>query len=103
MNTSPNEQLLILTQEMLASAEAGDWEKLAELEKNRLPLFHQVFDQGISGIEKLARQVFLMDEKTMSLAKAGRPALQEDILKMRDSGKANSAYQAIQNLPSGHK
>lgn len=45
----PTEQLLTLTREMLLSAQAGDWEKLTELEKARLPLLGQVFAQGEIG------------------------------------------------------
>lgn len=100
MNLSSNEQLLALTREMLVLAEAGDWETLAELEQSRLPLFKQVFARGISGNEKLAREVLSIDEKTKGLAEAGMPVLQREILMMRNSGEANNAYQAIQGLKS---
>lgn len=101
MNTPPGEQLLNLTREMLASAQASDWERLAELEQTRLPLFHQVFDQGIVGNEELAREVLVLDEKSMELARARLPVIQRELLMMRNSGKANSAYQSIQNSTSG--
>jgi len=98
---SSDEQLLALTREMFEHAEAGDWEQLADLEKSRLPLFNQVFDQGVSGNVKLAREVLSMDEKTKSLAEAGMSILQQEILKLKNSSKVNSAYQAIQKLTSG--
>ena len=98
VDSSPSDQLLAQTQEMLSCAEAGEWERLAELEQSRLPLFHQVFDQGISGKEGLARKVLSIDEKTMELAKSAMPALQQDLLKMRNSGKANTTYQTVQDF-----
>ena len=100
VNASPNEQLLALTREMLASAEEGDWERLAELEQSRKPLFYQVFDQVGSSNADLAQEVLSIDEKTMQLAKSGKPALQQELLKLRSSGIANNAYQVIQDYAS---
>lgn len=102
-NPSPAELLLTLTRKMLASAEASDWDKLAELEKIRLPLFHHVFADGISSNVELAQKVLSLDEKTKNLAVAGLPILQQEILAMRDSGKAHAAYQVVQDISSGHK
>ena len=100
VNASPNEQLLALTREMLASAEEGDWERLAELEQSRKPLFYQVFDQVGSRNADLAQEVLSIDEKTMQLAESGKPALQQKLLKLRSSGIANNAYQVIQDYAS---
>ena len=100
VNASPNEQLLALTREMLASAEEGDWERLAELEQSRKPLFYQVFEQVGSRNADLAQEVLSIDEKTMQLAKSGKPALQQELLKLRSSGIANNAYQVIQDYAS---
>jgi len=83
---------------MLASAELGDWEKLANLEQTRLPLFNQVFSHGVSGKEKLAMEILLVDQKTMGLAYAGMPVLQLELLSLRNSGKARNTYQAIQRF-----
>jgi len=98
---SPNERLLTLTREMLELATAGDWDQLTKLEQTRLPLFNQIFSQGISGNVELAREVLSIDEKTKSLAEAHMPILQQEILAMKTSGKANTAYQTIQNSTSG--
>ena len=95
---SPNERLLLLTREMLAFAETSEWGQLAELEQTRLPLFQEVFADGIAGDVELAREILLLDEKTKSLAEAEMPALQGEILMMRKSGKANDAYQSIQGI-----
>jgi len=97
---SPNEQLLTLTREMFERATAGDWDQLTTLERTRLPLLNKIFAQGISGNVELAREVLAMDEKTKKLAEAQMPILQEEILKMKNSGKASNAYQAIQNSTS---
>lgn len=97
-NPSPNERLLALTREMFEYAEAGDWDQLTKLEQSRLPLFHQVFDGGITGKVELAREVLALDEKTKSLAEAAKPAIQQEILKLKNSGKVNNAYQSIQDL-----
>lgn len=98
---SPNDQLLAITREMLAAAQASDWDKLAELEKSRRPLFLQVFEVIAAGNQEVAREVLLMDENTRRLAEATMPILQQEILKKQNSGKANRAYQAIQNSVSG--
>jgi Flagellar protein FliT len=95
---SPEEQLLRLTREMFKYAGAADWEKLAETEQSRLPLFHQVFDGDISAKVELARQVLAIDEKTKKLAEIAQPLIQQDIIKLKNSGKVNAAYQNIQNL-----
>lgn len=99
---SPNEQLLALTREMLEMAVAGEWDQLTKLEQSRLPLFKKIFAQGVSGNVELAREVLAMDEKTKSLAEAQMPILQQEILTMRNSGKANNAYQTIQDSTSGN-
>ena len=101
VNPSPNEQLLSLTREMLASAEANEWERLATLEQTRLPIFHHIFAQGISSNVELAREILLLDEKIMQLAQAGMPVLQNELLMMRNSDKASNAYQAVQNATLG--
>ena len=92
--TSLNEQLFMLTQEMLSSAQAGDWEKLTKLEKKRLPILAQVFADGIAGNVELARNV---------LSKAEMPIIQNELQKMKNSGKASAAYQAIQGFSSSYK
>lgn len=84
----------------MACAEASDWERLAKLEQTRLPIFNQVFSHGIANNEELARKILLADEKMMALAKAGIPVLKKELLLLRSSGKANSAYQAIQGIVS---
>jgi hypothetical protein len=102
-NLSPAEQLLSLTREMLHMAKAGEWEKLAELEKTRLPIFEQVFAQGIAGNVELAKEVLSIDEQTKSLAQAEMPVVQDELLKMKNSSKANAAYQTIQGYSSSNK
>ena len=101
-NPSPNERLLALSREMFECAKAGDWDQLTALERSRLSLFNQIFGQGISGNVGLAREVLSIDEKTKNLAEAHLPVLQQEILTMNTSGKANAAYQAIQNSTSGN-
>jgi hypothetical protein len=100
VTASPNDQLLALSREMLASAEESDWEKLAELEQNRQPLFYQVFDQIESTNADLAREVLSIDEKTRQLAEKGMPVLQQELLMLRSSGIANTAYQTVQDFAS---
>ncbi len=99
----PTEQLLTLTQEMLLSAQAGDWERLTELEKARLPLFNQVFARGIADNIELAREVLFSDEKTKSLAETEMPAIQDELRKIKNSGKVSMAYQTIQDFTSNNK
>jgi len=93
---SPADRLLALSEEMLAAAKAAEWDRLVSLEKTRLPLFQQVFAQGVAGKAGLARQVLALDEQTKSLAEAGMPALRDALVKLRNSGRASSAYRNIQ-------
>ncbi len=95
---SPAEQLLTFTREMLLSAQTGDWEKLTELEKARLPLLDKVFSQGVADKVELAREVLSIDEKTKSLAEAEMPVIQNELLKIKNSGKASMTYQTIQGF-----
>lgn len=107
MNTaeklSPAEQLLSLTREMLRAAKDGEWEKLTDLENTRLPIFELVFEQGIAGHVELAKEVLSIDEQTKSLAQAEMPIVQDELLKMKNSSKANAAYQTIQGYSSSNK
>ena len=82
---------------MLSCAQCSNWEKLVELEQSRLTIFNQVFSQGVANNVELARKVLSIDEQTKRLAEAGIPALRQEILAMKKSDQANSAYQAIQN------
>ena len=97
----PNERLLALTREMFEYATAGEWDQLTKLEQSRLPLFKKIFAQGISANVELAREVLAIDEKTKKLAQAQMPVLQQEILMMQNSGKANNAYQTVQDSTSG--
>jgi len=99
----PTGQLLALTRKMLLSAQAGDWEKLTGLEESRVPLFDQIFSRGIVGNVELAREILSIDEKTRSLAEAAMPVIQNELLKIKNFGKASAAYQAIQDSTSGNK
>jgi hypothetical protein len=99
----PNERLLALTREMFKQATVGDWDQVTKLEQSRLPLLNQIITQGISGNVELASEVLAMDEKTKKLAQAQMPILQQEILKIQNSGKANNAYQTIQDSTSGGK
>jgi hypothetical protein len=107
MNTavkiSPNEKLLLLSKAMLAAAQAKEWDKLTELEKSRLPVFEQVFEHGIAGNVELAKEVLSIDEQTKGLAQAEMPVVQDELLKMKNTSKANAAYQTIQGYSSNNK
>ncbi len=100
---SPAGQLLAFTREMLLSAQLGNWEKLTDLEKDRLPLLDQVFSQGIADNVELAREILSIDEKTKCLAEAEMPTIQDQLLKIKSSGKASVAYQAVQNFTPSNK
>ncbi len=96
LESSHLEQLLSFTREMLSLAKAGDWDKLTELEKTRLPLLNQVFAHGIAENVELAQEILSIDEQTKSLAEAEMPVIQDELLKMKTSGKASAAYQTIE-------
>ena len=107
MNTavklSAPDQLLTITQEMLTSAQTGEWEKLVDLEKARLPLLSQVFAHGVADNVELAQEILSVDEETRRLAQAEMPVIQDELLKMKNSGKASAAYQTIEGLTPQQK
>lgn len=86
---------------MLALANKGEWEKLAELEQTREALFYSVFSEMGSHNAALGREILAIDKKIMTLAKAAMSNVQQDAQKLRNAGKAKNAYQAIQALASG--
>lgn len=102
ISEQPQQQLLAMSQGMLAAAQQGNWEQLAVMERNRLALFQQVFAQVDAANAALAQQVLSLDEKIMELAKAAMPALQQELQVMRSSSKASNAYQTIQGYASGN-
>ncbi len=100
-SVSPEEQLLGMTREMFACAEAADWDQLAKLEHSRLAIFDRVFSKGVSGCVELAEEVLSIDKKTKLLAEARMPELRHEISLMQHSGKANMVYKSIQSLNPG--
>ena len=102
MNTAEKitlpEQLLSLSKQMLEAAESKQWETLTELEKTRLPIFEQVFANGIADYVELAQEVLALDEQTKQLAEAEMPVVRSELQKMQNSTKASAAYQTIQNI-----
>lgn len=98
VNATQEERLLEMTRAMLVSAQAANWEQLAELEHSRLVIFNQVFSKGIDGKEKLAEEILSVDKKTQQLAEARMPDLRHELSMINNSGKANQAYKSIQNL-----
>lgn len=97
------EQVLALTNDMLHCAEKSDWDLLVQLEQRRLPLLQEVFDNGVGRHADQAREILSIDEKTRALVSAAMPVLQEKILAMRNSGRANTAYQTVSELASDRK
>lgn len=103
MNQASDNQLLSLSQAMLESAQASDWEKVSKLEQQRLPLFNQIFEDGVSGKEELAQKVLSFDTQTMELARAGLPIIRDALVRMRDGSNANKAYRTIQRSTLSEK
>jgi hypothetical protein len=98
---SSHEQIQKLSREMLALANRGEWAKLAEVEQTRESLFYSVFSDMDSHNAALGREILAIDKKIMTLARAAMSNVQQDAQKLRDAGKANNAYQAIQALGTG--
>lgn len=96
--TAPEQQLLAMTKEMLALAETNEWDRLAELEQSRKPVFQAVFSAVTAANETLARDILAMDQKVMALAEAVKPVLQQQLAKLKISAAAKNAYQAVQEL-----
>lgn len=100
LEVQPEVALIALTKEMLATAEAKDWERLAALEKIRQPIFYEVFSEVSKSNASLAREVLSIDEKVMNMAELAKPQIQQELQALKNSGMVKNAYQSVQKILS---
>lgn len=91
--------IIDLSSSMLASASAGEWERVQELEQQRQQLFSQTFplDQdSITDAAALAAQIqriMDLDRETMQIAAKGRKEFTGLMGKLSTGRQAVAAYQ----------
>ena len=94
------EQFQEMSQMMLELSEAGDWDKLPDLESERQAIMKSVFSEQVSvqdapQVEKLIKEVLLINEKITKLAEKSKISIsfqRQNIIKRQN---VHSAY--IQN------
>jgi len=96
-STATLDALLSLTQALLGSAKAGDWERVTVLESERRPLIYAAFAAGGVAVgdnpdrQAVIREILDADRQVMDLARQQRDDLQSQL---RDLGYGKSALRA---------
>lgn len=94
------EQFQQMSQTMLELSEASDWDKLPDLESERQTVMRSIFSEEVSiqdapQVEKLIKEVLLINEKITKLAEKSKVSIsfkRQNIIKRQN---VHSAY--IQN------
>ena len=91
-----------LSNSMLTSARASDWEQLEQLELQKRELVDQTFPlKGVVGdaesIVQQIQKIANLDKETMRLAAKGRKELSDLLSKMSTGRQAVAAYQDIED------
>jgi hypothetical protein len=93
----PHAALLALTQDMLVSAEAGEWEQLMALEAKRRPLLTALFEpvadaSAVRVVRDIAEVVLKADRRILALSEAGREQTAADLARIDQGQRAVRAY-----------
>jgi hypothetical protein len=89
--------LLVLTQDMLVSAEAGEWAQLMALEAKRRPMLTALFEpvagvRDIQAVRDIAETVLTVDRRILALSEAGRDQTAADLARLDQGRRAIQAY-----------
>ncbi len=92
-----SEELLALTREMLALAQAGEWSSLAGMQERRQQLAHAVFAEPIppevaDTVSERVRQVLRLDGQLVPLVEAERQRAVDGLQESNKGLQAASAY-----------
>jgi hypothetical protein len=89
-------QVLELSKQMLQAAKGDEWEKLAEIEKERRDLLYTSpplhDDTTILAIRQIVQQVLSIDEQIITLCQDGQQVLAGKLKFMRVGQRAQRAY-----------
>jgi hypothetical protein len=97
--------VLTMTRDMLAAAEAGDWERVAELERQRRDDLNQCFaappsqEHGELVAEALA-VILHLNEELMSRLRAARESVLEQGVRQVRTRSAIDQYQDVKRAPA---
>lgn len=91
------EKLIELTQNMLAAAERGDWDRLAMLEAERSRLVAACFESSPAGVNATAmvgciRQMLELDRRVIAIAENGLRDIAGEIAALDRGRRAHRAY-----------
>lgn len=90
-------EALIVSQQMTAAAEAGEWQQVITLETERSGLLNQAFAAASPANEQTARQIHAIldcDKRLMSLGVTARDEAAVEISQMQRGQKVKQAYRS---------
>lgn len=93
------ETALELTERMLETARAQDWERLTDLEAARRQHLQEAFTGKVSGAEApafaaLAQQILALDRELIAAGEQERVTLGEALARLESGRRAKRAYAA---------
>jgi hypothetical protein len=92
-------QLLALTQAMLAAAKADDWEEFELLEQQRSAMLDRIFANPADAesaklhLVDAIKEIFLLDQSICNLISQQRDWAAEELRHLRHAREGNKAYQ----------
>lgn len=93
------DRLLTLTQEMLTQSQAEEWERVNELQQDRLQLMgkHFSLDDSVdtSSAEGYLKQILSLEEEIKILAAKSHQAMRQQLGKIGQGKQATRAYKNI--------
>ena len=95
--TTPLTEALEMSRQMLADAEAGNWEAVSAKQPQRERLLHQALDgrDNLPAPERaLVEQIVTLNDRLREAATANRDELGVELSRMRQGRTATRAYQA---------
>ncbi|MEY6431903.1 flagellar protein FliT [Thioalkalicoccus limnaeus] len=90
--------ILADTRAMLEAAQAGDWERVMRLERERQPRIERFFaaepgPHETTWVRRGIEEILVSDEAVLTLCQAGRSAASSKILDLRHKAAANRVYE----------
>ncbi|MBP1151677.1 MULTISPECIES: flagellar protein FliT [Methylocaldum] len=101
--TPETEKLLAMCRSILTAAEGMEWERVARLERERMPLIEKLFSPANleksdnESLVRLVEEVQTIDGKVMSLIEAERNQAAQELRMLRNSRQREQAYRSAEN------
>jgi len=98
-----SDELLALSQSILAAAKAMKWEEVERLERERGPVMEKLFssssrrESDIAFLVRVIEEVQTIDRQVVSLIEAERNRVVQDLRMLRNSRQGDQAYRSVEN------